>query len=94
MKRQKGQKTRTPGGRKRQRKTFGRLAFSCLAKNVPEGAVAANAELTEKMAAGRAEGGWFPDSNVAVPGPTFISVQARIQAEERAARKEVVGEEV
>ena len=65
------------------RRTWGKLPFSVVAKNAPEGAVRANEELTGRIAAQRAEAGWEPDANVAVPGRTFASWDA----EQRAARE-------
>jgi hypothetical protein len=69
---------------RRSRKRFGKLAYSCEAKNVPEGAVRANDDLLERVGRERAQNGWDQDANVMVPGPTRASVDARIRAEEQA----------
>ena len=68
---------------KKSRKRFGKLAYSCEAKNVPEGAVRANDELTGRIFAQRRDAGWEDDANVSVPGPTREAVEARRKAEEK-----------
>jgi len=70
------------------RRTFGKLTYSCVAKNVPEGAVRANEALIERIAVERSRNGWPDDANVAVPGPTYDAVMARQRAEKPRRRNE------
>ena len=70
--------------RGRTRRTWGKLTYSVVAKNVPEGAVRANEALVDRLLNERRSNGWGDDANVAVPGPTRASVEARVRAEERA----------
>jgi hypothetical protein len=56
--------------RKKSRRTFGKLAYSNAAGNVPMGAVSANENLVARIADQRAEAGWDQDANVSVPGKT------------------------
>jgi len=72
------------GKAKRTRKRFGKLAYSCEAKNVPEGVVRANDDFLERIDRERRANGWDQDANVSIPGPTRESVEARIRAEEQA----------
>lgn len=68
----------------RKRRTFGKLAFSVVANNVPEGAVRANDAFLGRIFDERRRNGWDDDANVAVPGPTRDAVVARQKAEENA----------
>ena len=70
--------------RGRTRRTWGKLTYSVIAKNAPEGAVRANEALMDRIASERRANGWDDDANVSVPGPTRASVEARLRAEERA----------
>ena len=73
----------TTGSRKK-RRTFGKLPYSVAAGNVPAGAVNANDALVARIFEERRRNGWDQDANVAVPGPTRASVEARVRAEEHA----------
>lgn len=78
----------------KKRRTFGKLEYSVIAKNVPEGAVRANEAHVARIAAERRAGGWDEDANVAVPGPTREASEARRRSEERfAPRKKDEGED-
>ncbi len=70
------------------RRTWNKLPFSVVAKNVPEGAVRANAELTGRIFEQRAEAGWDPDANVSVPGRTFAEWDVEQKAIRERERRE------
>lgn len=69
-------------GRRRSRRTWGKLPYSVVANNVPEGAVRANEALIARLFSERRANGWDDDANVSVPGPTRAAVEARLRAEE------------
>jgi hypothetical protein len=70
------------------RRTWGKLPFSVIAKNAPEGAVRANGEMTGRIADQRADAGWDHDANVAVPGRTFASWDVEQKAAREVERRE------
>jgi hypothetical protein len=68
-------------GRPRRRRTWGKLPYSVIANNVPQGAVNANDALIERISAERRRNGWDDDANVMVPGPTRASRRGVILGE-------------
>jgi hypothetical protein len=78
--------------RPRQRRTWGKLTYSVVANNVPEGAVRANEALTGRILEERRRNGWADDANVSVPGPTRAAVEARVRSEEARSPKRRRGE--
>jgi hypothetical protein len=70
------------GSRARSRRTWGKLPYSVVANNVPEGAVRANEALIARLFNERRANGFDDDANVSVPGPTRAAVEARVRAEE------------
>ena len=65
----KGAGSGATSSRPTRRRTWGKLAFSVAAGNVPEGAVRANEALMQRIADERRRNGWDDDANVSVPGP-------------------------